>query len=489
MKGFTLFIVLLFFAPIFYAGNGPLPLLVMELLALGVVYFLLKNASALRNIPPVYLSFIGALFLLPLLQLLPLPDDLWRLFSGRADYAQALSTVGATTTHQFRPLSLIPSATEYAWLALLPPLAVFLFTMTLQKDQVKFLIVFVIAMAFFQSVLGLMQYGLGTDTLLRPYKMYAVSALGTFINRDHFAGFLEMLLPLALAMLTAHIGHQHVSRRHVRSFRQRLALLTTTHINKGVIYGVVAIFMLLALIFTQSRTGVALGMLLVLLSAVAFTTRLGGKNVYGWLGTFVAVTLVLAFEVGMVPVVSRFVDQDPLQDARWLIFNDVGSAIGTFFPFGSGFGTFIEVFPRFQTHSFNGAIVNSAHNDYLEWIMEGGIFSAILILSFMLLYVMRWPQVWKRAAWRYMNFVQVGAGIGIFCIILHSFVDFNLHIPANQVYFALLAGLFFYPVATETDDDEIKLVAETIQPSVMEALPVAEPKKSYVIKSTNPFSE
>jgi O-antigen ligase len=489
MKGFTFYILLLFFAPLFYAGNGPLPLLLMELLALAVVYYRLKTPNSLADIPNIYLAFICALLIVPLLQLVPVPYGLWGYFAGREDYAQALSTVGAATSYQLRALSLIPSATEYAWLALLPPLAIFLFTMTLQKEQVKFLVVFVISMAVFQSVLGLMQYGLGTDTILRPYKMYAVSALGTFINRDHFAGFLEMLLPLVLAMIAAHVGHQHVSRRHVRSLRQRLMLLTATHVNKGIIYGVAAIFMFLALIFTQSRTGVALGMLLVILSAAAFATRLGGKNVYGLLGSVIAVSLVLAFEVGMVPVISRFVDQDPLQDGRWLIYKDVLSAIGEFFPLGSGFGTFIEVFPRFQTASFGGAIVNSAHNDYLEWIMEGGIFSAILMLIFMMLYLRRWPQVWKRGAWRYMNFVQVGAGIGMFCIILHSFVDFNLHIPANQIYFALLAGLFFYSVAGEVEDSEVKLEQEAIQHLVIEAVPVPEPIKSYVTRSTNPFSE
>jgi hypothetical protein len=45
--------------------------------------------------------------------------------------------------------------------------------------------------------------------------------------------------------------------------------------------------------------------------------------------------------------------------------------------------------------------------------------------------------------------VQVGAGIGLLMMLLHSFVDYNLRMPANMVFFAFLAGIFF--TAPEAD--------------------------------------
>jgi hypothetical protein len=59
------------------------------------------------------------------------------------------------------------------------------------------------------------------------------------------------------------------------------------------------------------------------------------------------------------------------------------------------------------------------------------------------LYAVRWLKVWTWEEWSRFRFIQVGAGIGILLLLLHSLADFNLHIPANVVYFAFLAGVFF----------------------------------------------
>jgi hypothetical protein len=69
--------------------------------------------------------------------------------------------------------------------------------------------------------------------------------------------------------------------------------------------------------------------------------------------------------------------------------------------------------------------------------------AAILVVAFLGLYLVRWFSVYTRGTWRTHNFIQVAAGLGVLAMALHSLVDFNLHIPANQIYLALLAGLFF----------------------------------------------
>lgn len=385
----------------------------------------------------------------------------------------------------------MPSRTEYSWLALLPPLMVFLFTMSLSKEQLKTAVIVFLGMAAFQAIFGLMQYGAGPDSVLQIYDSpHKGVALGTYMNRDHLAGFLEMALPLSLAMLTASIGHSHSARRHVRTLSQRLALMASTHLNQTVVYASFSIAILLGLIFTHSRTGNALAMLVILLSTIAFSTRIGGRNVYGVIGTFTAIVLMLAIEVGMVPVLNRFIQQDPMQDGRWPIFSGTLSAIGEFFPVGSGTGTFMEVFPRFQNFSFSNTELTNVHNDYLEWLMEGGILAGLLILLFLGLYFIRWGKVFRRSEWRTFNFMQVGAGIGLFAMILHTLIDFNLHITANQIYFAFLAALFFYQSDAATDADVKSTAINETKSGLPADMAVTQvEKKSYVVKSTNPFAD
>lgn len=174
-----------------------------------------------------------------------------------------------------------------------------------------------------------------------------------------------------------------------------------------------------------------------------------------------------------------------MADARWILFDDKLSAALTFFPFGSGVGTFVHVFPRFQSTSFSGTYVNNAHNDYLEWLMEGGLVALVLLIAFAVFYVIKWAKLLRQHDWKTTQFIQVGAGIGVFAMILHSFLDFNLHIPANQIYFAFLAGLFFIESKEIHAPVNIELPVETLP-----ELPVAEVKKlSFITENKNPFAD
>jgi O-antigen ligase len=266
-----------------------------------------------------------------------------------------------------------------------------------------------------------------------------------------------------------------------------------------------------------------LAMVVIFLAALAFSFRIGGKNTYGLIGIFGAVAAFLALEIGMVPIINRFVLEDPMRDLRWVFFDDTISAIAHFFPFGSGAGTFVHVFPKFQSMAFSGIYVNNAHNDYLEWLMEGGLIALALIIAFAVFYFKQWFKLLREKDWKTTQFIQVGAGIGVFAMMLHSFLDFNLHIPANQVYFAFLAGLFFVEIKQrrfeiqdlETTHYEINhleaahseishhdlshsigtssigLPTETLpdMPTIAETPAQPEKKLSFITKDKNPFAD
>lgn len=439
---FPLILFLLLFAVIFRAGNRPLPLMVLELVAIALLilcfFFPAKEAFMGKGLK----VSIWALVLLPLVYLVPIPWELWTTLPGRELYADTLNLL--STDQGLRATSIYPLKTQLAWLALLPPVAIFLCTLRLPVNKIKILVYTMLAISLIQASLGLIQYGEGVGSFFRFGNPYASNgAEGTYANRNHLAGLLEMFLPIALGMLALSVGQTKTELHQHRSWRMRLVTLSGWQMNKTVVFGFICLMMMTGLVFTQSRSGVALAMLGIFISAIAYSRRLGGTNVFGVVGSFIAVTFAIAIEIGLAPLLQRF-SVDHLGDLRFVIFDNTIKGIGTFFPIGSGPGTYPFIYPRFQSIEERG-FINHAHNDYLEWLMEGGLLAAAIILILLFLYLQRWPKVWVKGYWSTFQFMQVGAGIGILLMLLHGLTDFNLHIPANALYFSFLAAIFFYP--------------------------------------------
>ena len=460
---------LLIFAPLIWGGIVPLPLLVMELAALALLAGLAwRPPRAEPSLSWPLRIFLALLALLPLAQLLPVPLELWASLPGRGFYADALQQAGVSgPSFEWRAIALIPTTTESAVLALLPPLAAFVTALTLRSRTLLKLVWVFLGIATAQTLLGLIQYGDGVDSPFRfGVALSGPSATGTYVNRNHLAGLLEMALPLALGLLAVAVGQgprRHVSRRQ-QGWRRGLAFLSAARFNQALLFGAVALAILLGLIFTRSRTGVMLAMLGILLCTLLFSSRLGGRNVYGLLGTFTAVGIGLASLIGLAPVLDRFTLQDPMADGRWPIVDATVQAIGQFFPLGSGAGSFEAVMRRFHPPELPGVIINYAHNDYLEWLLEAGLGAALLIAAGLAFYLRQWGRVWRRGEWTPFRFAQVGAGIALLLMMLHTLVDFNLRIPANALFTAFLAAVFFHRAAEEepvssrrrksSDDDE-----------------------------------
>ncbi|QBQ55977.1 O-antigen ligase family protein [Nitrosococcus wardiae] len=459
----------LLFAPLFRAGNRPLPLMVLELAALVLFALWWTQRKKQRQISIAETAMVGGILSIPLLQLIPLSPEFWaEAIPGRAFYAQGLrQALGEQFfSEHWRPLALIPSYGEAAWLALLPPVAVFLAARSLSAHQLQKLIYLFLGIATFQAVLGLIQYGAGPKSVfLLGNEHYSHSAAGTYINRNHLAGLLEMALPVVLALLIAAIGQPSRLSYSRGGWRQRFLTWSNRRGNRSMLYAAMALVILLGIVFTRSRAGIMLAMVGLFLSFLAFAGKVGSRKTYGTVGVLTFAGAMLALEIGLAPVLSRFAAMnESLQDGRWAIFSGTLQAIGEFFPFGSGSGSYAEVFPRFQADDFLiGAFIHRAHNDYLEWLLVGGLPVAILIIVGLLLYFRQWFKVWRGKQDSSFSFIQIGAGIGLFLLLLHTLVDFNLHIPANAIFFAFLLGIFFHPPKERRrrrQKDQVSPVAE-----------------------------
>jgi O-antigen ligase len=439
---------MLVFAPLVRGANRPLALLALEGLALGLLAAAVARPVFVQRLSRPLLLALALVMALPLLQLVPLPFGLGAGLPGRGAYAAA--QLSADAAPAWLALSAVPYLTEQALWALLPPLAVFLGVVGLDAAQVRRLVTVWVAVAVFEAVMGLMQYGAGPQSALRfGYQSSGDSAIGTYANRGHLAGLLVMALPIGLALLASSIfSLDRSAPRHdgAGALRRLKALVGAEgDTNRTALYAAVCIALLLGIVFARSRTGIAVGMTGVVLTALVLMRNFGGSFATRIVGAVSALGVALAVAVGLAPVFARF-GVDATQDARWPILRATLEAAWAFFPFGSGAGTYPAVIGAFHPAEIGGeAYLNHAHNDFAEWGMEGGVLALALMGTLAVLYLRRWRTVWAVRTWRPLHMMQVGAGLGILLILLFGLTDYNLRIPANAMYFAFLAAVFFHP--------------------------------------------
>ncbi|QFU74629.1 O-antigen ligase domain-containing protein [Halioglobus maricola] len=439
---FHTLLALMLLAPLFRSGKVPLAVMALELLALLGLALVLWQGPRGVQLRRVEWTMIAALLLVPLLQLVPIPGLSRLSLPGQADYYTALQLVGDSS---WTTLSILPRETWLGWLVLLLPVAVFLLARSATQKQLRTGIALVLAMAAAQALLGLLQYGVGPGSpfMIGMDESGGLSK-GTWRGRNSYANFLDMALMISLALFMATLG-QHKRDHREQTLRQRLVYWSTLQGHQAFLYGALSVLLLLGVIFSRSRTGIGLSIVGILLAATVFSRRIGGENVYGLAGTVASIVVACGIAIGLGPVWERFSQTDPMSEGRWTIFAHVREGIAQFFPLGAGSGTFEQVFPAFHALSMSSVTMNQAHNSYLEWLFNAGIFGALLILAGLALFVVRWVTVWKKGAWGEFRYIQVGAGLGMVLTLMHEMVDFNLFVPANLVYFAFLAGVFFYP--------------------------------------------
>src|SRR6186713_3214825 len=118
---------MLAFGPLWRGGNRPMPLLVLECLALAALGWLAAKGSlrqAWLTLPRALRWGTGILVAVPLAQLIPVPYALWGWLPGHEPYARALGHV--TGGDGWRAITLHAHATEFSWLAMLPGVAILL---------------------------------------------------------------------------------------------------------------------------------------------------------------------------------------------------------------------------------------------------------------------------------------------------------------------------------------------------------------------------
>ena len=335
---------------------------------------------------------------------------------------------------QVRHLSLDPAGTSEAVLKLAMCLLVFFLTRQLfYLASVEGWNGFGFCVLLYASAMGLFAI---IEFFTMPGSVFGLaqfpdSAFGTYVNRDHFAGLMEMLMPIAGAYYMA-VGR-----------KGRLSLL----------WGCGLAIAVVALLLTGSRGGFLAfaGEVFLLLTVIAVRTRAQRR---GLLLAAVAVFLMGAawFVLFLAPpgLSSRFASVAHFRDSS-VNGNRLEAAEDTFRMFaqhpvtGAGLGSFEAVYPQVQSF-VSEKTWPYAHNDYVELLAETGVIGGAIALAALAIFL--YQSVWLgfrrrllgSAAW-----IQLGATIGCCGLLIHSAADFNLRIPANAAWFAACAALATMP--------------------------------------------
>lgn len=409
--------------------NG-LQLLGLELLSLPVIPLALwrLHASGRLGAMKLPLALLAAMIALPLLQLAPIPFDVWAALPGRGQLADGLRLAGVAPASL--PFSLTPGDTRDSALALLVPAAVFLGAAACAHSQRKLLAWLVVLAAGVSLVLGLLQVAGGPESPLRFYSTTNLdSAVGLFANRNHLAITLLITLPLGALWI------QGALRTPGRS-AIRVALLVA-------LFGLVVV----GVATTLSRAG-----LILLLPAVAATLltmwRGGGARSYRVVavsGLMAVLATILAFSA-IQATLARF-PSFYSEEIRLLIWPNVTQSIGDFMPLGSGIGSFQQVYRIHEPIEMVGPVfVNAAHNDYLQLALEGGLPALALVLAFGVWLVWRSVAAWRRSSSDQARLARV-ASVQVALLALHSVVDYPLRTLALACVLALACAILVRPAA------------------------------------------
>lgn len=285
-----------------------------------------------------------------------------------------------------------------------------------QRGHWRVFVWFLMTLGFFVSVLGILQH-LTFNGKLYWFRVMRYGGLpfGPYVNRNHFAGFAEMIIPVALVPLV--LGK-------VR--RERVFVV--------VLFAMVPI---VALLLSASRGGIISFVFeMVILFSLLLIHRIRGKYVV--VGGIVVLSAVMAVSwIGVQQVLARFSGIQNLEVSTgkrtamrrdtWRLFLD-HPIIGT------GLGTFEMVYPPYDS-LYDGKVVNHAHNDYLEALAETGAIGGLCCLWFLAVVLLNSLNGMADLGNSLSSVLNLSGLIACSGILIHSLVDFNLHIPANALLF------------------------------------------------------
>jgi O-antigen ligase len=295
------------------------------------------------------------------------------------------------------------------------------------RRELQTLVWFVVILCFAVSLEAIAQYFTSGDEIYWFRQIASgIRPFGPFVNRNHFAGFVELTLPMGLALVM------------LRGLRRDLVPLTI----------VLTLVPISAVVLSSSRGGI-IGVGVEICALAAFRlTRGGAERVR--VGPIVAAVIAAAILIGWVGAgnaVARFFPSRTTGVSFGKRLSMTKGALHIFLDHpvsGSGLGTTVAVYPGYETF-YDGKLVDHVHDDYAETLAETGLLGGACGLAFLILLFRNASRNLLAEQGYFSQAMHAGATAAMIGMLLHSFVDFNLHILSNALLFLVQAFLATAP--------------------------------------------
>ena len=431
---------------------SPLLFGAVHVYAYSLVFFLILAASLLlvvHNIrksdktgryyfqyPKTGLNFLFiSVFTFLVLQVLPQPSFLMELLSSQGFdvQARAYELTGRQEVKTLAPYIYPVRMSLLRW-SVYGLFFVGLSQVLNSRRRIEVLCFCILITASFVSVYGIYQTYAG-DNRIWWFAGYGGDVRGTYINRNHFAGFMAMALMLTTAYASSLSGRffqRKSDSSDARGEMLRFLSVEQTYSKRalvifcGVIIG-------LGLVLSASRGGIISAALGLLVLGAFYVTRQNQKRN----GLVVLVVFLLVggygLYVGLEHTIQRF-QTDQLQSSFEGRFRYAQKTMDVFKDYelaGVGIGNFQYAYPRYQAPEDMGLLIDYAHNDWAQLLAEAGIAGIILTVSGIALFVFFIAHQWQDRK----DNRAIALGIVPLAVLttmgVHSWFDFNMHIPAN----------------------------------------------------------
>ena len=439
---------LIVWAPIPLGSNRPWAWAILEigayvLLAAWLLLFALGRArvsEAVAGAKPAWIAL--ALWLaLQALYVIHLPREAVALLSPMGERMQAL--VEDAGIHRVAwTLSVDPHASLVSLLKTVAYAAIFFLVLALLNRRsrvVMFARVVTYAAVALSAYAVLMHLGNVTQNYFGSIIAHGSSASGTYVNRNHFAGYLELTLAIGIGLLIADL-----SDRTPDSWKKFARMTIEWILSPKMVLRLALCVLVIALTTTHSRTGNTAFFSALIVAGVAGITlsRYATRNTVILLASLIAIDLFIVGSWFGVEKLAQRLEQTTVEDVEQREEPAAYSLqlIRDFSPFGSGPGSFYVTFPRYRAETLR-SFFDHAHNDYAEFASESGpvglvILGAFVALSLGAALLAQWRR--RDPLMRGMAFACV---MGTTSLLIHSWTDFNLQIPANAVLFMVTLAL------------------------------------------------
>jgi len=386
-------------------------------------------------------TVVLTLFLgLVVFQMVPLPEGIVKIISPKTYELRnqlSVKNLGLGYQSSVTTLSFFPLVTKiefFKWLAL-TGLFIFLLHWKLSDDRyriINHLIVAIFLVGAFQCLYGIFEFFSGHRHIFNLDWSHRISTVtGTFFNRNYFAGYLLMVIPLSIGYFFS-----RTTDRPWRfgGWRHRLSSLD----GKTLLLGFGLILMILGLLLSASRMGILSLLISFSLISLLFRDPRRGQRISRIPVLIFGLALLWAAWIGLDAVISRFFTISEGLRSRSMIWVNTSGIIKDFPFLGSGLGTFTEAFSLYRSFHIVG-VVTHAENDYLQLASEVGLFGAgLLLILFLFLFFTAVSGIRSLSQGKPQRYIGIGGLVGVIALMFHSIVERNIQVPANAFLYAVM---------------------------------------------------